>query len=264
MRTQANQARDFGGQTSSNSQATRTPAIIRTARLQIVVKGFGGTRESVEALVAQAGGFLDHMTVTGDTSEARTLRGALRVPSDRMADTLARLRGMGQVTEDTQGSEDVTDQVVDLDARLASARATEQRLTELLRNRTGRLSDVLEVERELTRVRLDIERLVAEKTNIGRRVSYATIDLTISEERKVEPRRSAVARDAPPHRRLGRPRVRTRQRRRHRPVRAARRSDASLLGSNRRRSPGWLLRHGFASGCRIRDRDRRSEVGDQG
>ena len=142
-------------------------------------------RASVEALVAQANGFLDHLTVTGDTSEVRTLRGTLRVPGDRMADTLARLRGMGQVTEDTQGSEDVSDQIVDLDARLASARATEQRLTELLRNRTGRLSDVLEVERELTRVRLDIERLDAEKTNIGRRVSYATIDLTISEERKV-------------------------------------------------------------------------------
>ena len=43
---------------------------------------------------------------------------------------------------------------------------------------------MLEVERELTRVRLDIERLDAEKTNIGRRVTYATIDVTISEERK--------------------------------------------------------------------------------
>jgi hypothetical protein len=78
----------------------------------------------------------------------------------------------------------VTDQIVDLDARLASARATEQRLTELLRSRTGKLSDVLEVERELARVRLDIERLDAEKTNVGRRVSYATIGVTIVEERK--------------------------------------------------------------------------------
>jgi len=78
----------------------------------------------------------------------------------------------------------MADQIVDLDARVASARATEHRLIEVLRDRTGRLSDVLEVERELTRVRLDIERLVAEKTNVGRRVSYATIDITISEERK--------------------------------------------------------------------------------
>ena len=112
------------------------------------------------------------------------LRGTLRVPGDRLADALARLRQLGQVVEDTQGSQDVTDQIVDLDARLASARATEQRLTELLQNRTGKLSDVLEVERELTRVRLDIERLDAEKTNVGRRVSYATIDVTIREERK--------------------------------------------------------------------------------
>ena len=101
-----------------------------------------------------------------------------------MADALARLRQIGQVVEDTQGSEDVTDQIVDLDARMNSARATEKRLTELLANRTGKLSDVLEVERELTRVRLDIERLDAEKTNVGRRVSYATIGVTISEERK--------------------------------------------------------------------------------
>ena len=74
---------------------------------------------------------------------------------------------------------------MDLDARLASARATEKRLTELLANRTGRLSDVLDVERELARVRLDIERLDAEKTNIGRRVTYATIgygDLVLPRE----------------------------------------------------------------------------------
>ena len=43
---------------------------------------------------------------------------------------------------------------------------------------------MLEVERELARVRLDIERLDAEKTNVGRRVSYATIGVTITEERK--------------------------------------------------------------------------------
>jgi hypothetical protein len=91
---------------------------------------------------------------------------------------------MGQVVEDTQGSQDVSDQIVDLDARMASARATEVRLVQLIRDRTGKLSDVLEVERELTRVRLDIERLMAEKTNLDRRVSYTMIDVTITEERK--------------------------------------------------------------------------------
>lgn len=171
-------------QRSDRPTIPRAPSVIRTATLQIVAKEFGGVRTAVESIVTQSAGFIDQMTITGDTSTARVLRGTLRVPGDRLPDALSRLRQLGQVTEDTQGSQDVTDQIVDLDARLASAHATEQRLTELLRNRTGKLSDVLEVERELTRVRLDIERLDAEKTNVGRRVSYATIGVTIMEERK--------------------------------------------------------------------------------
>ncbi len=156
----------------------------RTATLRIVAKDFDPVRAAVEGIVSQAGGFIDQMTVTGDNTSARELRGTVRVPGDKMSAALARLRQIGQVVEDAQGSEDVTDQIVDLDARLASARATEQRLTEILRNRTGKLADVLEVEREITRVRLDIERLDAEKTNMGRRVTYATISLSIAEERK--------------------------------------------------------------------------------
>jgi Domain of unknown function (DUF4349)/Putative zinc-finger len=172
------------GDEAQGAGLARLPAVIRTATLRIVAKNFDGVRGTVEGIVSQAGGFVDQMTVTGDTAAARELRGTVRVPGDKMADALTRLRQIGQVVEDTQGAQDVTDQIVDLDARMHSARATEKRLTELLANRTGKLSDVLEVERELTRVRLDIERLDAEKTNVGRRVSYATIDVTISEERK--------------------------------------------------------------------------------
>lgn len=164
--------------------AVRVPSVIRTARLQIVANDFSAARAAVDSIVTNAAGFIDHVTVTGDASRARVLRGTLRVPSDRLADALARLRALGQVTEDTQSTQDVTDHIVDLDARLASARATERRLTELLRTRTGRLSDVLEVERELTRVRLDIERLDAEQANVTRRVSYATIEIALSEARK--------------------------------------------------------------------------------
>jgi hypothetical protein len=166
------------------ASALRAPMVIRTATLRIVAKDFDGVRSAVEAVVTQANGFIDEMTITGDTSTARALRGTLRVPGDRLPDTLARLRRLGQVVEDAQGSQDVTDQIVDLDARLASARATERRLADLLKNRTGKLSDVLEVEREMTRVRLEIERLDAQRTNIGKRVTYAAVTIEIMEERK--------------------------------------------------------------------------------
>jgi len=171
-------------QATGPSGVPRAPMVIRTATLAVVTKQFEGVRAAVEAIVSQSSGFIDHLSITGDTASARSLGATLRVPGDRMAAVLERLRQLGQVVEDTQGSEDVTDQLVDLDARLANARATEQRMADILRNRTGKLSDVLEVEREIARVRLDIERMDAEKANMNRRVSYATITLTVSEERK--------------------------------------------------------------------------------
>jgi predicted anti-sigma-YlaC factor YlaD len=172
------------GAADTQGQISRGPMVIRTAVLNIVVKEFDPARGAVEKLVADSEGFIDTLTLDASTATARSLQGTLRVPADRLADVLTRLRQLGQVVQDSQGSQDVTDQIVDLDARLASARATEQRLTELLQNRTGRLSDVLDVERELARVRLDIERLDAQKTNVTRRVAYASIDVHIAEERK--------------------------------------------------------------------------------
>jgi uncharacterized protein DUF4349/putative zinc finger protein len=160
------------------------PMVIRTATLRIVVKDVNGVRTQTERAVADAGGFLDQLTVTGEAGTPQTLRGVLRVPSEQLSQVVARLRQLGQILEDTQQSEDVTDQVVDLDLRLANARATEQRLVQILKERTGKLSDVLEVEREIDRVRLDIERMDAERTNLGRRVTYATLNIEMTEERK--------------------------------------------------------------------------------
>lgn len=173
------------GEVSGVAQPVPTVrALIRTARLEIVASDFVRVRAAVERIVAEVDGFADQISVSADPATPRVLRASLRVPGDRLGDTLGRLRALGQVTQDQQSAQDVSDQLVDLDARLKNARATEQRLTDLLRERTGKLSDVLEVEQELSRVRLEIERLDAEKTNTGRRVAYATIDLSVSEQRK--------------------------------------------------------------------------------
>jgi hypothetical protein len=164
--------------------ALRRPDVIRTATLRVVAADFDGVRPAIQGIVSAAGGFVDQLTATDGAGTARAVRGTLRIPADRLADVSDQLRRLGQVVEDTQGSEDVADQVVDLAARLTSARATEQRLMELLRQRTAKLSHVLDVERELARVRVDIERLTAEQSRLGQRISYATLRIEIVEERK--------------------------------------------------------------------------------
>ena len=85
---------------------------------------------------------------------------------------------------ESQGGEDVTDQAADLDARLANARETERRLVTVLQQRTGRVSDVLEVEREIARVRESIELMTSQRQQLRERVTYATLSLQVSEEAK--------------------------------------------------------------------------------
>jgi hypothetical protein len=77
------------------------------------------------------------------------------------------------VTEETQNGDDVKEQIVDLDARLKNARTTEARLNELLRTRTGALADVLAAERGVAARAREIERLDAERRNLGERIMPA-------------------------------------------------------------------------------------------
>ena len=77
----------------------------------------------------------------------------------------------------------MTATVADLDARLSNSRVIEKRLTEVLQSRTGDVGDVLEVEREIARVRGEIEQMEAERKQLDRRIEYATLTLEIVEER---------------------------------------------------------------------------------
>jgi hypothetical protein len=88
------------------------------------------------------------------------------------------------VTAEGVDGEDVTQESVDLDARLENARNSEKRLVAILTNRTGDLEGVLAVEREITRVRGEIESMEAQRKALDRRISYATLDLQLTEEKR--------------------------------------------------------------------------------
>ena len=95
---------------------------------------------------------------------------------------------------ESQSGEEVTAQYVDLEARLANARHTEQRLTDLLRQRTGNLADVLAVEKELDNTRGEIERMEAEEKALTKRVDYATVGVVMTEASGARPDASVLGR----------------------------------------------------------------------
>jgi hypothetical protein len=159
------------------------PRIVRTATLRIVATDFDRVRPAIDRILRSVSGFTGELAAYDRPGAARSLRGTLRIPSAQFDSARAQLRALGRVTEDSQRAEDVTATVVDLEARLSSARVTERRLSELLRNRTGDVADVLEVEREMTRVRTEIEQLQAQQQQLERRVEYATLTVEVVEER---------------------------------------------------------------------------------
>ncbi|MCE9576628.1 MAG: DUF4349 domain-containing protein [Deltaproteobacteria bacterium] len=136
---------------------TDSRKLIRTGDLAILVDGVDGARARLEALAASVGGFVDRAEVehAGGTASSATI--VIRVPSDRFDEAMRRTRDLGAVTRDDSQAEDITDAFTDLSARLANSRHLEQRLLKLVDERTGGVSDLLEVERELARVRGEIE-----------------------------------------------------------------------------------------------------------
>jgi hypothetical protein len=157
--------------------------VIKTARIRLVVDEIGALRAAVERLVREQSGSIEAMGVRGEAPGSRTLSATVRVPVARLDAMLAALR-LGQVVDEQQAAEDVSSAHRDLAIRIANARVEEQRLNELLARRTGNLKDVLEVEREQSRVRGEIEQMTAEERTMRDRAALCTITVEASERRQ--------------------------------------------------------------------------------
>src|SRR5437899_1532934 len=168
------------------SQALGQPMIARMVSLSIVVKDFNAGRASLDAILARRNGYAASLNVSTPQGTARTLQASLRIPAPQLAAALAELKVLGRVEIETQNGEEVTQQHADLVARLKNSRETEQRLQDVLRTRTGKVKDVLEVEEEIARVRGEIEQMEAEQQTVEHRVNFATIDLNLAEEYKAQ------------------------------------------------------------------------------
>jgi len=162
------------------------PMIARTVSLSIVVKDFDASRASLDAILARHNGYAAGLNVATPQGAARMLQASLRIPAPQLVAAVAELKALGRVENETQGGEEVTQQHADLVARLKNSRETEQRLQDVLRTRTGKVKDVLEVEQEIARVRGEIEQMESEQQTLEHRVDFAAIDLKLAEEYKAQ------------------------------------------------------------------------------
>jgi len=167
---------------ANGGEQSNAPLIARSVELTIVAKDVAAARPALDAILAKYHGYAADMTVYTPADDAPSLKASLRIPIADLAPAMQDLRGLGRVASESESGEDVTQQHQDLDQRLKTARDTEERFRTILQQRTGTVSDVLQVEEEIARVRGDIESMEAEQTALEHRVEFASIDLSIGAE----------------------------------------------------------------------------------
>jgi anti-sigma factor RsiW len=172
---------------SSNGRgAIPAPMIARSVALSLVVKDFDAGRASLDGILARHNGYAAGLNVATPPGAARRLQASLRIPAPQLTAALGELKALGRLEAEAQNGEEVTQQHTDLVARLRNSRETEQRLQDVLRTRTGKVKDVLEVEEEIARVRGEIEQMEAAQKTLEHRVDFSTIDLKLAEEYKAQ------------------------------------------------------------------------------
>ena len=158
-----------------------TSMLIRTGQAFIEVEQLDPAILKVRQLAAQVGGFIANSSITGGRDQIRQATFELKIPAGKYDETVGALERIGKVETVSSSTQDVGEEFVDITARVTNARRLEERLISLLANRTGRLDDVLRVERELARVREEIERYEGRLRYLSTRVATSTLTITIHE-----------------------------------------------------------------------------------
>jgi hypothetical protein len=166
-----------GGQVADAAGAAPTLLIVRTGTLTVQVADLDAAVRDGDAAVIRAGGYVSGSSRTaGGGSQWAAV--TYRIPSAAWVATLGALHGLAsKVVSEEIKTDEVSAQVVDLTARIANLRATEAALQAIMA-RAARISDVLDVQEQLTATRGDIERLVADRAHLEDRAAYGSLAVT--------------------------------------------------------------------------------------
>ncbi|WP_245616865.1 DUF4349 domain-containing protein [Amycolatopsis taiwanensis] len=148
--------------------------LARTAQLTTTVPDVRAAADQARQIAVAAGGYSG-----SEHTDSRSASLSLLVPSDKLDNTLTQLSALGQVTSSQQTAQDVTDQVVDVESRLESARRSVDRLRALL-DRATSISDIASIESQLATRESDLESLESRQKALAGQVAMSTVSLTVT------------------------------------------------------------------------------------
>jgi len=167
--------------------ATDQRKLIRNANVELEIISFDDAVQKITAFAKEERGYV--ATSNSEKQANGKLRGevVVKVLPDNLDRFLQKIRGLGELKNQTLGSEDVTKAYFDTDSRLKNARVMEQRLIDMMKTKTGKVADLLQVEKELGRVREEIEKMQGELKYWDSQVQLATVTISLAEKDMEEP-----------------------------------------------------------------------------
>jgi Domain of unknown function (DUF4349) len=161
---------------------TANRKLIRNARAELEVGSFDESVQKITAFAAEEKGYVS--TSSSEKQANGKLCGEIvvKVLPDNLDRFLGKLRGIGELKNQALTTEDVTKAYFDTESRLKNARLMEQRLIEILKTKSKDVADLLEVEKELGRVREEIETMQGELKFMDSQVAFATVTITLAEK----------------------------------------------------------------------------------
>src|SRR2546423_839759 len=166
----------------SNAGPTANRKLIRNATAELEVVSFDESVQKITAFATEEKGYI--ATTSSEKQANGKLRGEIvvKVLPDNLDRFLGKLRGIGELKNQALTTEDVTKSYFDTESRLKNARLMEQRLIEILKTKSKDVADLLEVEKELGRVREEIETMQGELKFMDSQVAFATVTITLAEK----------------------------------------------------------------------------------
>ncbi|HTX44012.1 MAG TPA: DUF4349 domain-containing protein [Methanocella sp.] len=158
--------------------------VIMTASVQIEASNHDEVVNSIRSLAAGVGGYVQSSSTYILDNQKKQTTITIKIPAAQYESCLAQVKALGKVKSESSSGQDVTRQYVDLSARLKNLQAEEKQLSDIM-GMSKNVTEVLSVEKELFRVRGDIETTQAELNYLGSQVDFSTITVTVAEPQPV-------------------------------------------------------------------------------
>jgi anti-sigma factor RsiW len=167
---------------STTASATANRKLVRNATAELEVAGFEEAVQKITGFAAEEKGYVSTSSSEKQANGKLSGQVVVKVLPDNLDKFLLKLRGLGELKNQALTTEDVTKQYFDTESRMKNARLMEQRLIEILKTKSKDVADLLEVEKELGRVREEIETMQGELKFMDSQVNFATVTIQLSEK----------------------------------------------------------------------------------